>query len=377
MRTWAAFMLLLLLMQLVSCQQSESNGSVELVFFWREGCPHCSDEKEFLAELEEKYPELVIKSYEAKQHIELFEEYAQRYNTTTQYVPVTFVGGRVIQGFNNRHFLGNTIESLIKREISKNKNETCQSEDNDYISVPFIGLIDPNTISLPVFTVSIGLLDGFNPCAMWVLMFLLTLLVHAKSRKRMLLIGGIFVISSGIIYFMFMAAWLNAFLYIGLQDWSRLLIGALAIAAGLINLKDFIWFKKGLSLTIPESAKPKLFERMRSVVNEKNKVTMIVGTAALAVFVNFIELACTAGFPAIYTRILTLRNLSPIEYYLYLSLYNIFYVLPLLVIVGVFVKTMGSRKLKESEGKILKLAGGIMMLALGLVMILAPELLTL
>lgn len=367
----------LLLSYPATAQNASENESVTLVMFWREGCPHCEAEKEFLAELHEKYPRLNVELYEATSNLRLFQEYAGRYNASTQWVPITFIGDEVISGFNNKWMIGADIERQVKYELNLLNTTECVESEKGFISVPFLGKVDPSGVSLPALTVVIGLLDGFNPCAMWVLMFLLTMLVHAKSRKRMMVIGGVFVTVSAVIYFLFMAAWLNVFLLVGFEGVTRIIIGLVAVAAGIINLKDFFWFKQGVSLSIPESAKPKLFKKMRSVVNEQAVSAMVAGTIVLAVFVNFIELACTAGLPAIYTRILTMRNLHPLQYYGYLALYNVLYVVPLMIIVAVFVYTMGSRKLSEKEGRILKLFAGLLMLTLGLLLLFNPQVLTL
>ena len=284
---------------------------------------------------------------------------------------------------NNSVNLTNTnLAGLTKVNKTNSKTSNNQSKNQkDNIIVPIIGKVDISKISLPLFTLLIAGLDGFNPCAMWVLSFLLTLLLYSKSRRKMLLVGLIFVITSGVIYFIFMTAWLNFFLIFGYIKLIRLIIGGIAILMGIINLKDSFWFKKGLSLTIPDKAKPKLFKSMRKIVKEAQKsdkkisLSLIIGTMALAVSANLIELACTAGFPAVYTRILTLKQLNVISYYAYLILYNAIYVIPLLAIVVVFSLTLGAHKFNEKSGRILKFIGGALMLFLGLILIYKPELL--
>jgi thiol-disulfide isomerase/thioredoxin len=246
----------------------------------------------------------------------------------------------------------------------------------DLVSLPVLGDITVSAIGLPLFTLIIGGLDGFNPCAMWVLSFLLTLVIYAKSRGKILLIGGIFVIASGVIYFMFMVAWLNIFMFVRFVTPLRVTVALVAIVMGLINCKDFFFFKQGFSLTIPESAQPKLFKKMRALVQTTAVPAIILGTIVLAVTANLIELLCTAGFPAIYTRILTLQEeLSVVQYYFYLILYNVVYVIPLATIVGVFAWKMGGRKMSEKEGRILKLVGGVLMLALGVILLVNPQIL--
>ena len=261
-------------------------------------------------------------------------------------------------------------------EIDLNGNILSSKEEKtENIKIPFFGEIDPSKINLPVLTIVIAGLDGFNPCAIWVLCFLLTLLIYVRNRKRMLIVGLIFVFTSAFVYFLFMTAWLNFFLLIGYVDILRIIIGIIAITAGIVNMKDFFFFKKGVSLTIPESKKPGLIKKMRKVIKEESTFPLIIGTMTLAFFANLIELLCSAGFPAIYTRILTLNALPTVQYYLYLVAYNIIYVIPLLIIVMIFVLTMGRRKLSENQGRILKLISGLLMLLLGLLLILKPEIL--
>jgi hypothetical protein len=219
-------------------------------------------------------------------------------------------------------------------------------------------------------------LDAFNPCAFFVLLFLLSLMAHARSRMRMALVGGVFVLFSGLLYFVFMAAWLNLFLLVGYLPLVTIGAGLVALLVGAVNIKDFAWPQRGITLSIPERAKLGLYQRTRDLVNAANLPAMLAGTVVLALAANAYELLCTAGFPLVFTRILTLADLSTPAHYGYLALYNLVYVVPLLAIVVAFVMTLGARKLKEREGRILKLLSGLMMLGLGLVLLFAPEMLS-
>ena len=241
------------------------------------------------------------------------------------------------------------------------------------INLPLIGALDPASLSLPALTLVLAGLDAFNPCAFFVLLFLLSMMAHQKSRPRMLLIGGVFVLISGLMYFAFMAAWLNVFQLFGHLAWVTLAAGALAVFVGVVNVKDFFAFEKGLTLSIPESNKPDIFRRTRGILGAENLPAMIAATAFLAVAANFYELLCTAGFPMVYARLLTLADLSPAARYGYLAAYNVIYVVPLAAIVAMFVGTLGARKLSEREGRLLKLLSGVMMLELGALLLLAPE----
>jgi hypothetical protein len=148
--------------------------------------------------------------------------------------------------------------------------------------------------------------------------------------------------------------------------------GGLAIVIALINIKDYFWFRKGISLSIPDAAKPGLYQRVRGLLRADSLPALTLGTIALAIAANSYELLCTAGFPMIYTRLLTLSELPPWQHYAYLAFYNVVYVIPLMVITVIFTYTLGSRKLSETEGRLLKLVSGTMMLGLGILLIVAP-----
>lgn len=252
--------------------------------------------------------------------------------------------------------------------------DDCNICTDKLITLPIVGEINIEKISLTWMTIIIGLLDGLNPCSMWVLLLLLTLAVYTKSRKKMFLIGGLFILVSGIGYFIFMITWLNLLALVDFFSVMNVIIGIFAVIIGLINLKE-PFSKKGPSLSIPEKSKPKLFEKMRKIVNEKRIPMIILGIIVLALTVNFVELLCTAGFPAIYTGILNLSNLTTIQHYLYILLYIAMYELDDLIVLGFAMWTFGSLKLTKKQGKWMKFAAGVMMFILGLLLIFKPELL--
>jgi glutaredoxin len=361
----------------------ETRRPLKIYFFWGTGCPHCAHEKEFLDAIRKRYPQTIIESYEVWQNpanARFFAKMTQSAGIKSTGVPVTFIDRRVFVGFSEREKMemDRAILSCLEKTCIDPADSLTQSiEQNieDTIEVPFLGVIDQSKASLPMITVILGGLDSFNPCAFFVLLFLLSLLVHARSRARMIIIGGTFVLFSGVIYFLFMAAWLNLFMLAGNLSAITLAAGLVGITVAVLNIKDFFFFKKGLSLSIPEHAKPKLFERMRNLLKSTSLLSMLFGTIVLALAANSYELLCTAGFPMIFTRILTLHSLSPITYYLYLALYNIIYTIPLAIVVVAFTLTLGVRKLTEWQGRKLKLLSGLMMLFLGTVLLIKPALL--
>jgi len=365
----------------------EADGSVRLnlYVFWSASCPHCHRALRFLSMLEGELPWLDVRALEVSEpeNVTLYSAFAERLGTEARYVPAFFYCGRSFQGYQDDQttgrFLRETLEACHADLLAALGTEAARAGDQagasgaPPIELPLLGSLDPSALSLPVLTLALAGLDAFNPCAFFVLLFLLSLMTHLQSRARMALIGGVFVLGSGLVYFAFMAAWLNLFLLVGYLPLVTTGAGLVAVAIGAINVKDFAWFKKGLSLSIPERAKPTLYSRTRALVSAASLPAMLGGTVVLALAANAYELLCTAGFPLVFTRVLTLAELSTPGYYGYLVLYNTVYVLPMLAIVVAFVVTLGARRLTEAEGRILKLLSGLMMIGLGLVLLLAPE----
>ncbi len=246
-------------------------------------------------------------------------------------------------------------------------------EPNDRINLPLFGRLSASKLGMPLFTLAVGLVDGFNPCAMWVLLFLLSILVNLKSRKRILAIAGTFVVVSGLAYFAFMAAWLNVFMLIGYLRSIQVGLAVMAIVIGAIHIKDFFAFKRGLSLSIPESAKPGIYARVRSIVTAEHMTGAVLGAITLAVLVNIIELLCTAGLPALYTNVLMQQGYSSGMKYAYLSLYIVAYMFDDTLMVGIVTLTLSRKRMQETQGRWLKLISGSAILLLGVIMLFHPE----
>ena len=236
-----------------------------------------------------------------------------------------------------------------------------------------LGQVNWRAWGLPAFTFAVGLVDGFNPCAMWVLLFLLSLLVNLQNRWKIMAVAGTFVFISGVAYFLFMSAWLNVAQLFMLLRPAQIALGVLGITVGAVHVKDFFAFKKGVSFSIPDAAKPQFYERMRRIVHAETLWAAIAGASVLAVLVNFIELLCTAGLPAMYTGILSMQKFPVWENYLYLLLYIVAYMFDDALMVALVVITLGKHKLQEKGGRMLKLVSGAVILRLGVTMIVKPE----
>jgi glutaredoxin len=355
-------------------QDIDAPGSAEpvtsppgvLQVFVRDGCPHCADAKVFLAQLAREQPALRIlyRRVDADpQAIDDLVALSRAAGAWPPGVPTFVIDDRILIGFDDAGHSGRELRALINPQAA----DSAGAED----ALP--AALSAGDLGLPLFTLALGLLDGFNPCAMWVLLFLLSLLVRLRNRKRMALIAGTFVLVSGAVYYAFMAAWLNVFLAVGLSNAVRVLLGTTAVLIGLINTKDFIAWGRGPSLSIPQAAKPGLYARIRGVIQAPTLPASLLGVAALAVVVNFVELLCTAGFPAVYTAVLAQQSLTPVAHHLYLGLYIAGYLADDALMVGLAVWALGSGKLTERAGRALKLLSGLVMITLGATLLVHPE----
>ncbi|HUW25955.1 MAG TPA: hypothetical protein VMW07_05450 [Gallionella sp.] len=364
-----------------------ANGQpqVQLYFFWSLTCPHCSAAHPYVTAIPVARPWVELHELGLSNNpdnMRRFQEIIKQGGMEEiAGVPAFLFCGEMYFGWESDATTGTQLRERLDAchtRILSGKSATADSvpaaiTTGDTINVPFVGSVDAATLSLPALTLVLAGLDAFNPCAFFVLLFLLSMMAHQKSRSRMLAIGGIFVTVSGLMYFAFMAAWLNVFQIFGHLAWVTLAAGALAVLVGAVNVKDFFWFEKGVTLSISEAKKPDIFRRTRAILAADRLPTMLAATVFLAVAANFYELLCTAGFPMVYTRILTLADLAPPTRYAWLAAYNLIYVVPLAAIVVVFARTLGARKLTEREGRLLKLMSGMMMLELGALLLAAPE----
>jgi len=361
---------------------------IEYNLFHLETCPHCKDEIKFVNEkILPKYGEFIhfqlYDMVEAKSQ-ELYEQFGYFYDVKLSGgVPVAFIDDEVVQGYGADNTTGKQIMDIVERKLQDkgliesvgDDNEVCE-DGKECISVSVLGRIDAKTFSLPILTVVIGLLDGFNPCAMWVLIFLITLLLGMKNKKRMWLLGSIFIAASGIVYFIFMAAWLQFLMFIGMIIIIRVIIGLVAIGAGSINLRDYWKNRKSDGVVCKVSGKEGTktkFEKIKDIVYRKSLWWSIIGIIILGFSVNLVELACSAGFPAIFTQVLALNDLPMWQKYLYMFGYIVFYMLDDMVVFILAMITLQSKTVGGKYAKYANLVGGALIFILGVLLIFRPE----
>ena len=401
--------ILFLFILLIAPEVKAQNTPINAYFFYGDGCPHCAQEQQYLFNvLKNEYTNLTIHEYEIynnRANTLILQEIANKLNIKVDGVPFLVIG--------DEHFIG-YAEGLTSKEIAQkveqcsinscpdliseivkinpnittdniptktiNEQETVLPEQahidkQKIIRLPIIGDVDALNFSLPILTIIMGALDGFNPCAMWTLLFLISLLLGMKNRKRMWIIGITFIITSASVYFLFMAAWLNLILFLGFVIWVRTMIGVLAILGGMYSLKEFLLNKNNGCKVTGSEKRQQTFTKMKLAIQQNNLYLALGGIIILAFAVNLVELICSAGLPAIYTQVLALNEMIGWQYYIYILLYIFFFMLDDLLIFFAAMITLEMTGVTTKYAKISRLVGGIIMLTIGLMLMFKPELL--
>ena len=344
-----------------------------LVLFHGEECPHCQAERKFLKSLKEEYPDLEIIEYEVwhnEENQKLFLETARRLGIKRLAVPLTIVGGQFLIGFDKPENSGKAIREMVEAEYYGKKIEAKKT-----IKLPLFGKVDLQETSLLFLSAVIGLLDGFNPCSMWALLVLLTLLISSGSRKKVWLVGGVFILTSAFSYFLFMTAWLNAFIFISYLSIVRLAVGIFAVGAGAAAIKGFFSRQPDVCEISDDKYQAKISERIKKAVYAHSLAAIILGVVFVAFSVNLVELMCSLGFPVIFTNALAMHHLPFWQYYFYILIYVFFYMLDDIVVLVAAGLSMRFLHLNSKYSHYSRLLAGILMLALGIIFIFKPELL--
>lgn len=346
---------------------------VELVLFWGDGCPHCAAEKQFLAELLDDYPDLVITLYEvwhSAANRQLFAETAASLGFEASAVPTTIIGERVWVGFNNSTAaeITQVVSALFAGQPAPPPTE------QRVVDVPFIGEVDVGGRSLVASTMLIAFVDGVNPCSLWVLSVLLALVLHSGSRRRVATVGGVFLLVTSAMYGLYMAGSYSALSYAGSIEWIQRGVALVVGVLGLLQLKDAAGITTGPSLSLSKSVRPGLYARMRQLVDPQQSLPMLVGaTALLAAGVSLLETPCTLGLPVMWTNMLAERDVPFAGAAVLFALYLAVFLIDELAVFLVAVATMRAMKVQEHHGRGLKMVSGIVMLTLATTMVLWPD----
>ena len=402
----------------VSAKADEKVINIHL--FYGNGCPHCAAEEEFLSDYLKDRPDVKLYKYEIwydSHNQELLSKVQKEMGTTNKNgVPFTVIGKKTIVGYadgvtdeqikdainyylNNDYrdyageITGKVKKAEVKEDTTKDESKTEDKKENkiekaddtkdsdqtdENVTVPVLGKINAKKVSLPILAVVLGFVDGFNPCAMWILIFLITMLFNMKDRKKMWILGLTFILTSGIVYLMFMLAWLNLATFISKIAFIRLLIAVIALVVGLINVYKYIdsLKKKDEGCDVVDKKDTnKIMEKIISITHEKKFIIALLGIMVLAASVNIIELMCSIGIPLLFTQILAMNNLSTFGYMIYMFIYIFFFLIDDIVIFVISMVTLKVTGLSTKYTKYSHLIGGIIMLIIGLLLIIKPELL--
>jgi thiol-disulfide isomerase/thioredoxin len=362
---------------------------INLYLFYGEGCPHCEAEIEMFKDLEKNY-DINIYKYEVwynDDNMQLLKDVLKKFNKKYEGVPFTVIGNKTYVGYSDAYTKDKILEALdyykvhdyqdVVKSVLDNKNIDVKEEKDKLstINLPIFGEVNTQTVSLPIITTMMGLIDGFNPCSMWVLLFLISMLLGMKDRKKMWVLGLTFIFISALTYFTFMAAWLNLVILLSAIIWIRTMIGVFGLGAGLFNIRSFIKTKEDGCEVVSKEKRTKLFDRIKKFTHEKSFLLALLGISLLAISVNLIELLCSLGLPVIYTEILSMAKLSTLGYYGYLLLYTFFFMIDDIIIFFIAMKTLQLVGISTKYKKYSHLIGGILMAIIGILLIFKPDLL--
>ena len=358
--------------------------NVDVYLFHSNSCPHCAEEREYLEEVKDDLG-INIHYYEVFEKTSITDKVRNKLKIDNSYVPLTIIGSDYVTGFgeNTKDEIEDMVNAYRNTDycsvvqvilddgnvsscIEKNKGIYIESEEK---KVPILGKVNIKEVSLPLISIIIGFVDGFNPCAMWVLIFLISMLLGMKNRKKMWILGLTFIFFSALVYLFFMMAWLN-FATTIISTWFKYIIAVVALIGSFINIRSYLKErKKDAGCQVTSSAKrKKIITKIQKIVNEKSFILAILGIMALAFSINLIELACSAGLPVLFTQILAINELSIPEYSIYIFLYLLFFIIDDLFVFIIAMITLKITGISNKYTKYSHLIGGIIMLIIGLLM---------
>lgn len=363
---------------------------VDLYLFHSETCSHCQAEIEYLSKLEKEYDNLELHLYEinnSKKNTELMIEIKDKLDIDSPNVPFAIIGNYYYIGYSDGIKEG--IKELVDKyseekqiDVIKPILEGKELPDVEILNgeiktISIFGKsINLAKLSLPVLSIILGTIDGFNPCAMWILIFLISMLFNMKDKKKMWCLGLIFLFTSAFVYLLFMFAWLGITTTLLTKvTWFRIVIALIALIGAYVNLKSFYnSIKKGSGCEVVDNKKRKrIFDKIKQITTEKKFVLSIIGIIILAASVNVIELACSAGIPVLFTNVLALNQLSIIETCIYIFIYILFFLLDDIIVFVIAMLTLNIKAISTKYTKYSHLIGGILMLLIGLLMLFKPS----
>lgn len=372
----------------------DAPAQVRVYLFWAAGCPHCEKEIDFLKRLETENPGIAVHDFEITRNAanrNLYRDVVRAFGVADPAVPLTVIGDRVWVGYSTDALSGAGMRSRIANCLAASCPDAVADLTGaqapplghaatgvrtplpEKLHLPLLDEISTRDLSLPVLTIVLGALDGFNPCAMWTLVFLVGLLVGMKDSFRMWALGSAFIIGSAAVYFVFMAAWLNLLLFLGALLFVRAVIGMVALGGGIYYLREFFADREPVCKVTAPGQRQRVFHRLKGLARERNFLLALFGILALAFLVNLVELVCSAGIPAVYTQVLAMHALPAWQYYGYLLLYILAFMADDLVVFFTAMLSLRIGGITTRYSRYSQLVGGAVLMAIGVLMLLRPE----
>ena len=371
---------------------------ITLYLYFGDGCPHCEAEMKYLNKIEKEYPNLkIVKKevwYDDNNSLEL-KKVCDVFSIDRIGVPTNVIGETIIRGYSEGN--SSKIERAIKyysnpdneyidavdgiindnytyKEKEKSFEKEEEKQDGDMtIDVPVAGDVNLKNVSLTTAAVIIGLIDGFNPCAMWVLLFLISVLIGMKNKKRMWILGVAFLVTSALVYMLIMLAWISIAVKITTIILIRNIIAIVALIGGIINLRSFFTHQDSGCEVVDDKKRKTIFKKIKKFTSEKSFILALIGVIGLAISVNMVELACSAGLPLVFTELLAINNVNLFMKIMYTILYIIFFLIDDLIVFVIAMFTMKVTGISTKYNKFSHLLGGIVMLIIGILLIIKPE----
>ena len=375
---------------------AKEDDKITLYFFHGDGCPHCAEETKYLDTIESKYDNFEIVKYEVwynSENADLLHKVEEAFNITRSGVPTTIIGDVVIVGYSES--VAGRIERAIEfyknseyiDQVQRIKDDTFVGEEvkDDFkkeeekidesltVKAPVFGNINLKNVSLTSASVIIGLIDGFNPCAMWVLLFLISVLIGMKDRKRMWALGIAFLVTSALVYLLIMLSWISIAVKITTVIWIRNLIAVIALIGAIVNIKSFIKSNDSGCHVVDDKKRKKIFNKIKRFTSEKSFILALAGVVGLAFSVNVVELACSAGLPLVFSELLAINNVTGVSKFMYTLVYIFFFLIDDLIIFFIAMFSMQVAGISTKYNKYSHLLGGVIMFIVGALLLFKPE----
>lgn len=366
-----------------------ASEKVQVYLFYSDTCPHCAHEIEYLEKTYAQDKQVELNYYELSEleNYHLFTLAQEVLDTPALGVPYLVIGSDVIVGFMQgmsdveideriQYYQTNAYHDPLANLLAGQETPQLNQKDeiNKTFNVPLLGKVEASSVSLPLLASVMGLVDGFNPCAMWVLIFLISMMLQLQDRKKMWLLGFTFIFTSGFIYYLFMFAWLNVATILSKISLIQIVISLFAILFGVNSIYKFVKnFNQDGCEIIDDKRRHKITTKVKAITQKQSLIVSLLSIVSLAVLVNLFELMCSLGLPVVFTQILNANQLSPLQTQAYLLLYLAFFLLDDLVIFIIAMKTLKIKAISARYAKYAQLIGGLIMVVLGLLMAFKPE----